>query len=62
MPNLRNGYLFEICFSHLIPLELNDKYAKDAFKNAFTIHQEWNWDKQILKAVERLKEIQNSRI
>lgn len=43
-------------------VENYDEYAKDAFKNAFTIHKEWNWDKQILKAVERLKEIQNSRI
>jgi len=43
-------------------VENYDEYAKDAFKNAFIIHQEWNWDKQILKAVERLKEIKNSRI
>ena len=43
-------------------VENYDKYSKEAFKNAFKVHEEWNWDNQIKKAVKRLEDIEFSRI
>lgn len=43
-------------------VENYDKYAGQAYKNAFYIHDEYSWDNQILKAVKRLKDISSSRI
>jgi hypothetical protein len=43
-------------------VENYDKYAKEAFKNSFIIHDEYSWDTVNLKAAKRLEEIKNSRV
>lgn len=43
-------------------VENYDKYAGKAYKNAFFIQQEWNWDTQNIKAAKRLEDIKFSRI
>lgn len=43
-------------------VEKYDKYCGVALKNAFHIHEEYNWDAQNIKAAERLEEIHFSRI
>jgi glycosyltransferase involved in cell wall biosynthesis len=43
-------------------VENYDKYAGKTFKNAFYIHDEYSWDKQILKAKKRLEDIKFSRV
>lgn len=43
-------------------VENYDKYAKEAFKNSFIIHDEYSWDTVNLKAAKRLEEIKKSRI
>lgn len=37
-----------------------DHYASLAYKNAFLVHKDYNWDKVSKPAIKRLKEIQNS--
>lgn len=43
-------------------VENYQKHSKNAFKNSFKVHEEWQWDNQINKAVKRLEEIEFSRI
>lgn len=43
-------------------VENYEKYSKEAFKNAFKVHEEWNWDVQNKKAQKRLEDIYISRI
>jgi hypothetical protein len=43
-------------------VENYDLHAKNAFKNAFKVHEEWNWDVQNKKAAERLRNIYFQRI
>jgi glycosyltransferase involved in cell wall biosynthesis len=39
-----------------------DKYSKIAFKNAFKIHEEYDWERVSKPAIQRLKNIQKSRL
>lgn len=50
----------KIAMSEMV--ENYDKYSKEAFKNSFLVHQEYDWDVQNLKAIKRFEEIKNSRI
>ena len=43
-------------------VENYDKYAGQAYKNSFHIHDEYSWEKQNLKAAEKIKNIAKSRI
>ena len=43
-------------------VENYDKYAKEAFKNSFKVHEQWNWDVQNAKAAEKIKDILFSRL
>lgn len=66
-PDLHPGQLFQptleqVKESMVEMVENYDRYAKEAFKNAFKVHEEWNWDVQNKKAQKRLEDIYISRI
>ena len=61
-PDLHPGQLFQptkqqIKDAMIEMVENYDKYASEAFKNSFKVHEQWNWDVQNKKAAERLKDI-----